>query len=125
METLQFSLNDNQLKLINIDSLLNEVLRPGSNNYQQFFYEVQREFKHLGSPDIVKMSFDRIKFNDVTGKGSFRILLDIGFTFGCEDVRVEKKNQTSEWTFAIDKTLKTINLFSSPYAESRSTADEF
>ncbi|MFD2871267.1 hypothetical protein ACFS5N_02230 [Mucilaginibacter ximonensis] len=125
METLQFSLNDNQLKPINIDSLINEVLKPGSNNYQQLAYEVQREFKQGGSPDIVKMSFDRVKFNDVTGKGRFRILLDIGFTFGCEDVRVEKKNQTSEWTFAIDKTLKTITLFSSPYAENRSTADEF
>lgn len=98
---------------------------PGSNRYQQLAYELQREFKHGGSPQVTDIRFDRVKYDTQTHKGSFRIMLDINFTFGCEDVTTEKKDQTSEWTFEIDMNANTINLFSSPFAVERSTADEF
>ena len=123
METLQFPLNDGSRT--DIQNLLNNLFEPGTNNYQKLAYELQREFRQGGSPDVMRISFDRVKFDKNTGKGSFRIVTDIDFTFGCENMRVAKQNQTSEWTFAIDKSAKTITLHSSPYAESRSTADEF
>lgn len=126
MDSLLIPLNDDQLdSLTDLDNLLNNLFKPGTDNYHKLAYELQREFRHGGSPDVMRIHFDRIKFDGNTGKGSFRIVLDIGFTFGCEDLHVEKQNQTSEWTFAIDKTAKNIALHSSPYAESRSTADEF
>lgn len=126
METLQISLNNEQLNSVsNIENLLNDLFRSDTDNYHKLAYELQREFKQGGSPDVMRINFDRIKFDENTGKGSLRIVLDIDFTFGCEDMRVEKQDQTSEWTFTIDKSAKIITLYSSPYAESRSTADEF
>jgi len=128
METLAIKLNQAQLELLNQDNianLLNEVLQPATANYQKLAYELQREFKWGGSPDITQMSFDRIKYDTTTQKGSFRIILDISFTFGCEDVRTDKPDQTSEWTFTIHLTEKIMKLYSSPFAESRSTVDEF
>ncbi|HWZ35802.1 MAG TPA: hypothetical protein VNW51_06555 [Mucilaginibacter sp.] len=126
METLQVPLNDDQLDLLtDLENLLNNLFELGTDNYHKLAYELQREFRGGGSPDVMRINFDRIRFDENNGNGSFRVMLDIGFTFGCEDVRVEKQNQTSEWTFAIDKTTKTITLYSSPYAGSRSTADEF
>lgn len=130
METIAIALREEQLNSLsqtsaNIGKLLDDLFRPHTGNYQKLAYELQREFKQGGSPDVMRLNFDRIKFDQTTGKGSLRIVLDIDFTFGCEDVRVQKQDQTSEWTFAIDKSAKTFTLFSSPYADSRSTADEF
>ncbi len=71
------------------------------------------------------MIFDRVNYDASTGKGCFRIVLDVRFTFGCEDSVTEKKDQTSEWTFTVNHPNKTIAFYSSPFAESRSTADEF
>jgi len=130
METLNIALNSTQNGLLNrplpdIANLLNDLFAPATDNYHKLTYELQREFKWGGSPDISQISFDRIKYDSTTGKGSFRILLDISFTFGCEDVTTDKPDQTSEWTFAINSAEKIITLYSSPFAESRSTADEF
>jgi hypothetical protein len=130
METLDVTLNNEQTGLLNqsipdITNLLSDLFQPGTDNYHKLTYELQREFKGGGSPDVICMNFDRIKYDTVTGNGSFRVLLDISFTFGCEDVETEKQGQTSEWTFSINKAEKVITLYSSPFAESRSTADEF
>ena len=130
METLTFTLTTQQLAIFNgrsadIIAFLHNFFAPGSNNYQQLAYELQREFKHGGSPQVTVIWFDRVNYNALTGKGSFRIVLDINFTFGCEDVKTEKQGQTSEWTFTTNPASNTINFYSSPFAESRSTADEF
>ena len=130
MEHLTFSLTDQQSTIFqqdntNITTLLHQFFAPGSNNYQQLAYELQREFKQGGSPQVTAIGFDRVNYDDRTQEGSFRVVLDINFTFGCEDVITEKKDQTSEWTFVVDMPDKSIDLYSSPFAEARSTADEF
>lgn len=105
--------------------LLTSLFHPGSKNFDILAYEIQLEFKTGGSPQITQMYFDRVYFNNEhTGQGKFRIVLDINFTFGCEDVKTEKQDQTSEWTFKINENSKTITFNSSPFAESRSPADE-
>lgn len=108
-----------------ITNLFKELFRPFSDTFFQLSYEIQREFKTSGSPEISHMDFDRIRFSEDTGQGKFRVMLDINFTFGCEDLKIEKEDQTSEWTFTLDKNSATIAFHSSPFAESRSTADEF
>ena len=130
MEKLSFTLNIQQLEAFNqgnmaITAFLHAFFAPGTNNYQQLAYELQREFKQGGSPEVTAVAFDRVNYDAQTRKGSFRIVLDINFTFGCEDVKTEKQGETSEWTFTIDMQANTINFYSSPFAESRSTADEF
>ena len=130
MEQLTFILNSQQSEIVNhenpdITGFLNQLFAPGSDNYRQLAYELQREFKQGGSPEVTRITIDRVKYDAATAKGSFRIVLDINFTFGCEDVKTEKEGQTSEWTFKLNHAAQTINFYSSPYAESRSTADEF
>ena len=104
---------------------LNLLFAPATANYQQLSLELQREFRQGGSPDVTQLAFDRVNYSPTMGKGSLRIVLDVRFTFGCEDSVTEKKDQTSEWTFAVDKFANTIRFYSSPFADSRSTADEF
>ena len=128
MESLSYSLAIHDLKVFNrgsadITALFHNFFAPGSSNYQQLAYELQREFKQGGSPQVTAIEFDRVNYDAQTHKGSFRILLDVNFTFGCEDVTTEKKDQTSEWTFKVDG--NKLDLYSSPFAEERSTADEF
>ena len=129
MEHLKFELSDQQLKIFDskgdVAFLLNAIFVPGTNNYQQLIYELQREFKQGGSPEVSRINIDRVNYDGIAGKGSFRILLDVNFTFGCEDVTTEKKDQTSEWTFELNHNNESISFYSSPFAESRSTADEF
>jgi hypothetical protein len=130
MEHLTYTLAIQELALFNrestgITAFLHNFFAPGTTNYHQLAYELQREFKHGGSPEVTAVAFDRVKYDAQTHKGSFRIVLDINFTFGCEDVKTEKQGETSEWTFAIDMFNNTINFYSSPFAESRSTVDEF
>ncbi|WP_461452063.1 hypothetical protein [Mucilaginibacter sp.] len=128
MNEFQLKLTSTQLSKLNSDTavdLLNELFDRGSKNYDSLAYEIQREFKAGGSPQVTQMHFDRVGFNLDTGMGKFRVLLDINFTFGCEDVKTEKEDQTSEWTFSLDKNSGTITFNSSPFAENRSTADEF
>lgn len=105
--------------------LLKELFQAGSPNYDILAYELQREFKAGGSPQITRIDFDRVTFHSNSGQGKFRVILDINYTFGCEDVKTEKQNQTSEWSFNFDKSTAIITFHSSPFTESRSTADEF
>jgi hypothetical protein len=130
MEHLIFALNNQQLEIFSqgnsdITTFLCDIFSTGSSNYQQLAYELQREFKQGGSPEVTAIAFDRVSYDAHTRKGSFRIVLSINFTFGCEDVKTEKQGQTSEWTFAVDLPNSSLDLYSSPFAESRSTADEF
>lgn len=107
------------------DGLFKELFNPSAGNYAKLAYELQREFKAGGSPEVTKIDFDRLSFDADAGVGKFRILLDINFTFGCEDVKTEKYDQTSEWSFSADSANRTLILRPSPFVESRSTADEF
>jgi hypothetical protein len=130
MESFEIRLSPAQSYLLSIPNadvnvFLNDLFAPASANYNQLALEVQREFRQGGSPDVIRMTFDRVKYNAATGKGNFRIVLDVRFTFGCEDSVTEKKDQTSEWTFTVSQTHKTVTFYSSPFAEGRSTADEF
>ncbi len=130
MEKLTYSLAIHDLVRFNcgiadITALFHNLFAPGSNHYQQLAYELQREFKQGGSPQVTAIGFDRVSYDTHTHKGSFRIVLDINFTFGCEDVISEQKGQTSEWTYAVDMHANTIHFYSSPFAVERSTADEF
>ncbi|SDF89039.1 hypothetical protein [Mucilaginibacter gossypii] len=115
-------LKDEPASLLNF---LNIIFEPLSANYEQLKYALEREFRPEGSPEVVSLNFDRIKFDQNTGQGSFRIVLDIDYAFGCEDLVTHKKNQTSEWTFIVDYKLLIINLYSSPFTDSRTTFDEF
>ncbi|MFD0752154.1 hypothetical protein ACFQZS_18520 [Mucilaginibacter calamicampi] len=130
MERFDTSINDEQLGQLSglnpgVAAWLNNLFATGSANYNQLALELQREFRQGGSPDVMRMAFDRVNYDAKTGSGNFRIVLDVRFTFGCEDSTTEQKNQTSEWTFALDRANKTITFYNSPFAESRSTADEF
>ena len=130
MESFEISLNPQQLAQLSMPdadtaAFLDDLFEPSCVNYNQLALELQREFRQSGSPDVTRMAFDRVNYNAATGKGSFRIVLDVRFTFGCEDSVTEKKDQTSEWTFSLNRNTRTISLYSSPFAESRSTADEF
>jgi len=108
-----------------LDHYFNNLFASGTPAFQKLAYELQREFRFGGSPDVNHIYIDRTRFDADTGTGSFRVVLDIDFTFGCEDVRTNKPNQTSEWTFAIDAINHKILFYGSPYARERSTADEF
>lgn len=130
MESLSYSLTIQDLKVFyrgsaDITALLHNLFTPGSNNYQQLAYELQREFKQGGSPQVTSIRFDRVNYDAQTLKGSLRIVLNVNFTFGCEDVTTEKKDQTSEWTFELNRKNESISFYSSPFAVERSTADEF
>ncbi|CAN5191965.1 hypothetical protein BH09BAC6_BH09BAC6_13920 [soil metagenome] len=129
MNEFQIQLEKQQIAALitetRIAGLLSELFRPSTENYFKLSYEIQREFKAGGSPQVTRMDFDRVHFNVATGEGKFRVLLDINFTFGCEDIHTEKQGQTSEWTFAVDTDTHIITFHGSPYAEGRSTADEF
>ncbi len=130
MESFEISITQQQADMLSrpdtdIAAVLNNLFKPHSANYDKLAFELQREFRQGGSPDVIKVAFDRVNYNAVTGKGSFRVLLDVRFTFGCEDSVTEKKDQTSEWTFVFNADTLTVVFYSSPFAESRSTADEF
>ncbi len=125
MDTFEIKLHNAPADSTDMATFLNELFAPGSENYQQLKHAIEREFRPNGSPELIRLDIDRVKFDAATGKGSFRIVLDINYTFGCEDLLIEKENQTSEWTFFIDKGLQIIFFYGSPYIDSRSTADEF
>lgn len=110
---------------MDLDSYFNKLFATGSSGFQKLTYELQREFRFGGSPDVNSVHIDRIKFDAEKSKGSFRVVLDIDFTFGCEDVRTNKPDQTSEWTFETDVANHKLLFYGSPYANGRSTADEF
>jgi hypothetical protein len=107
------------------EEVFNEMFAAGTAAYELLKSALEREFRPHGAPEMRHMKIDRVKYNPHDGKGSFRVVLDINFTFGCEDLLIEKKAQTSEWTFAVDEKNEIISFYSSPYADSRSTADEF
>jgi hypothetical protein len=104
---------------------LNTLFEPGTNAFGQLAYEIQREFRFGGSPDVKRLHIDRVSFDKTKGTGSFRVVLDIDFTFGCEDVLTQKQDQTSEWKFKVDRDNGVLKFTGSPFAEGRSTADEF
>jgi hypothetical protein len=130
INSLQIKLNREQLDKLRDEpasllKFLNVLFEPFSENYQQLKYALEREFRPEGSPEVTHLNFDRIKFDQNTGQGSFRIVLDVNYSFGCEDLVTYKKDQTSEWTFIVDYELLIISFYSSPYIDSRTTADEF
>lgn len=130
MNSLQIKLSKGQLDELKNEpasllKFLNLLFEPLSANYEQLKYALEREFRPEGSPEVTRLNFDRVKFDQSTGQGSFRIVLDVNYSFGCEDVVTYKKDQTSEWTFLVDYELLISNFFSSPYIDSRTTADEF
>lgn len=130
MENFNINITRQQQDLLkqpdaDLTTFLNTLFAPLSANYTQLALELQREFRQAGSPDITAMVIDRVKYNPATGKGSFRVVLDVRFSFLCEDAITEKEDQTSEWTFALNAGEDAISFYSSPFAESRSTADEF
>jgi hypothetical protein len=130
MNSLQIKLQKGQLdelkdEPVSLLKFLNILFEPFSANYEQLKYALEREFRPEGSPEVLRLNFGRIKFDPATGHGSFRIVLDINYSFGCEDVVTFKKDQTSEWTFLVDHQLLIISFYGSPYIDSRSTADEF
>ncbi|MCJ8211044.1 hypothetical protein MUY27_15100 [Mucilaginibacter sp. RS28] len=106
-----------------VNHYLSLLFTPGSASYDQLKYELQREYRFNGSPEVTSIKFDKGQLD--ANKGSFRVILDINFTFGCEDVQTDKHDQTSDWTFDVDREKQLIRFYSSPYAEARSTADEF
>ena len=109
----------------NPESLLEDLFRPGNKAYELLKSSIAREFRHNGSPEVKRMIVDRIKYDGTTAKGSFRVLLDIAYTFGCDDLVTQKNNETSEWTFMVNTDRSAVTFSGSPYADSRSTADEF
>ncbi|MES2110580.1 MAG: hypothetical protein V4577_17615 [Bacteroidota bacterium] len=108
-----------------IENLLKNLFKTKNKPYDLLKQAIEREFRSNGAPEVKRMDIDRIKFDSDSSKGSFRVVLDIDYTFGCEDVLKTKENETSEWTFAIDATDNYIRFYSSPDIDSRSTADEF
>jgi hypothetical protein len=104
---------------------LADLFRAGNEAYELLKSSIAREFRPNGAPDVKRMAVDRIKYDSATAKGSFRVLLDISYTFGCEDLVTQKNNETSEWTFSVDADGSIITFYNSPYVDSRSTADEF
>lgn len=102
----------------------NALFAAGTAEFQKLAYELQREFRFGGSPDVSHIHIDRISFNADKRTGSFRVVLDVDFTFGCEDVQTTKTDQTSEWTFEADNVNNRLLFYGSPYARERSTADE-
>lgn len=122
MDTFEVKLNDTPG---NIEQLLKHLFPAGSKPYDLLKQAIEREFRPNGAPEVKRMNIDRIKFEPVSGKGSFRVMLDIDYTFGCEDVLKTKENETSEWTFSVDNESENIRFCSSPDIDSRSTADEF
>jgi hypothetical protein len=125
MNGFEIQLTATQANASDIPALLKCLFQPSSDNYFKLSYEIQREFKAGGSPEVTRMDFDRVNYDPGIRKGNFRVVLDINFTFGCEDVITEKEGQTSEWTFAIDNESSIMALYASPYIDSRTTADEF
>ena len=108
-----------------MESLLKGLFSAGSMPYELLKQALEREFRPHGAPEVKKMEIDRIKFKPAAGNGSFRVVLDIDYTFGCEDLLRAKKNETSEWTFSTNTEDGYIIFYSSPAIDSRSTADEF
>lgn len=110
---------------VDINDYLNRLFAEGTKPYEQLADELRREFRPGGSPDVDNLRIDRAQYDAGLKTGKFRVVLDIDFTFGCEDVRTQKHNETSEWQFKVDAAKGIIHFEGSPYAESRSTADEF
>jgi len=107
------------------ENLVADLFRPGNKAHELLKSSIEREFRPNGAPEVKRMTIDRIKFNSATANGSFRVVLDITYTFGCEDLVTQKNNETSEWTFRVNTDCGAITFSGSPYADSRSTADEF
>ena len=125
MDSFEIKIDQLQQATINqdVDAFLQNLFKADTNAYGLLKSAIEREFRHNGAPEVLWMIIDRVKYNTSNKDGSFRVVLNINYTFGCEDLLTEKKDQTSEWSFNIDK--ETITFNSSPYAEARSTADEF
>ncbi|SDT36976.1 hypothetical protein SAMN05216490_3243 [Mucilaginibacter mallensis] len=45
-------------------------------------------------PEVTSMDFDRVSLDTNYRRGKFRVVFDINFTFGCENVKTEKEGQT-------------------------------
>jgi hypothetical protein len=122
MESFEIKTGDN---LNDIEGWLQTIFSTGSKPYDLLKSAIEREFRPNGAPDVNRIAIDRIKYSSATARGRFRVLLDISYTFGCEDLVTQKNNETSEWTFSVDADKSVITFYNSPYVDSRSTADEF
>lgn len=109
----------------NFTAYLNALFSAETKAFGQLTYELQREFRSGGSPDIRQLHIDRVSYDADNSAGNFRVVLDIDFAFGCEDIRTQKKDQTSEWSFKVDWSNSLLIFNGSAFAEERSTADEF
>ncbi len=127
MDSFEIQLDKAQLSRDNFsaENFIPGLFKSGSKPYDKLKSAIEREFRPNGAPEVIQMDIDRVKYDTATGKGSFRVVLAINYTFGCEDLLIKKQDQTSEWTFFIDQQLFCIFFYSSPYIDSRSTADEF
>lgn len=108
-----------------LTAYLNTLFAPGTKAFSLLAYEIQREFRLGGSPEVRRLHIDRVSYDAGKNTGSFRVVLDIDFTFGCEDVCTQKQDQTSEWNIKLDRVNSKLIFTGSPYADERSTADEF
>ncbi|SDS54872.1 hypothetical protein SAMN05216490_1358 [Mucilaginibacter mallensis] len=127
MDSFETQLDKAQLSSDNFsaETFIPGLFKPGSDPYDKLKHAIEREFRPNGAPEVIQMDIDRVKYEPTSGKGNFRVVLDINYTFGCEDLLIKKNEQTSEWTFFIDQQLLCIFFDGSPYIDSRSTADEF
>jgi hypothetical protein len=127
MDSFEIQLDKAQTDKDNFSAevFIQQLFAPGGKPYEELQHAIEREFRPNGAPEVRRMAIDRVKYDTSTGKGSFRVVLDINYTFGCEDLLTKKKDQTSEWTFHIDNEKHLIAFYGSPYVDSRSTADEF
>jgi hypothetical protein len=129
MSEFEIPLTATQVELLTENKALAKLFRalfqPFQENWFTLSREIQHELKASGSPEITHLEFDRISFDNESHQGKFRVVLDVNFTFGCEDLKREKEGETSEWTFTFDQAEKTLTFHGSPFVQSRSTADEF
>lgn len=127
MDSFEIQSDKAQLSTDNFsaETFIPGLFKLGNKPYDELKHAIEREFRPNGAPEVIQMNIDRVKYNPSTSKGSFRVVLNINYTFGCEDLLVKKQDQTSEWTFFIDQQLFIIFFCGSPDIDSRSTADEF
>lgn len=130
METFEIEINKNDAKRLLAGDLDMEVLLQATFKqeaaHQLMKTAIEQENSvHAGSPELECFTLDRLKTNYSTLTGKFRVVYDLNFTFGCEGLKREKEDQTSEWTFQCYPNHTSI-LFKGPqYRDLRTTEDEF
>ena len=129
MESFEIPLNDHLLEYLqahepDIKQFLEKVFIHHTLSYDLLAFSIARKFIVSGDPRVVEMKYDRHRFDTVTLKGSFRVVCKIEFTYGCNDFKNEKKDETSEWSFEIDKERHHAFFYNLIAELSRSRVDE-